>query len=142
MPKSRKRRFGVSVPADLAGDLDRLAEMLGVDRSRLVEQALRSHVHDYLYLLVPHSCMGILVVTRTPGASMEEFFRVVAEYRDVIRIYSHLHVEEACVETMIVSGSSERIRGLYRRLEEVGYHARYIPLDYRGVSPASSSAPR
>jgi len=127
---ARKKRFGVSLPSSLTNDLNRLAEELGVDRSRIVEEAVRQYVHDYLYLLIPHECMGVIIVTRKPGASFDDFFKVVGEYRDIIKIYSHLHVGKACVETMIVSGDSGKIRSLHHRLHEVGCEARYIPLKY------------
>jgi len=122
-----KRRFGISISEDLAQSLDRLTEALGIDRSSLVEEALREYVHDHLHYLEPHHCQGVMILTGR--VEHEELFRIIEENRDIIHSYNHTHVGDVCIEFMIVSGPSERIALLHKRLvEETKCKIRYMPI--------------
>lgn len=123
-----RRRFGVSLSEDLAEGLDRLAERLGCDRSSIVEEALREYLHDHLHYLRPHRCTGVLLVVRPRGHGGSGDF--VDRYQDVVKLYSHLHVDDKCVETLVVSGPSGSIACLVEELERRGWRTRYIPLSY------------
>ena len=120
---SGKKRFGISVPAHMAEQLDRLAEKLGTDRSRLVVEALETFLHDNLHVLEPHKCSGI-IVSRSTRRSLGD---IVEKYRDIIISYNHYHVDGQCIVTMIVSGDSERIVELSGELCRLGCRVRYIP---------------
>ncbi len=119
-----KRRFGVSIPVELAEQLDLLAERLGVDRSRLVVEALKTYIHDHLHVLKPHKCIGVMV---SMGSS-NSLGRLIEEYRDIIIAYNHYHIGDKCIATLLINGESERIRGLTARLLEDKCSLRYIPL--------------
>ncbi len=123
-----RRRFGVSLPEDIAESLDELARRLGRDRSSIVEDALREYMHDHLHFLEPHRCTGILLIIRSRGR--KGFSEIVEKHQDVIRLYSHLHVDGRCIETLYVSGDSTRIACLAEELERMGCRTRYIPLGY------------
>lgn len=121
-----RRRFGVSVSESVAEWLDKLAKALGVDRSRLVEEALSEYLHGYEYLY-RHRCRGVIVAASREAA--EEFARVVEEYRDVVRSSSHHHLGGLCVEVLVVEGESPRVAGLYSALQRIkGCSVRYVPL--------------
>jgi CopG family nickel-responsive transcriptional regulator len=124
---SGKRRFGVSIPSDIADALDKLAEAVNTDRSSLVAEALRTYIHDHLHYLVPHKCLGILIVIDRRGR-LSSTGRVIEKYKDIIKNYTHNHVDNHCVEIFIVNGSSSRIRDLDRELRSIGCSVRYIPL--------------
>ena len=127
--KSSKRRFGISIPENLARDLDKLASKLSIDRSSLVSEAIRTYVHDHLHYLTPHKCMGILILfSNVENDNYRKLLKIIEEYRDIIISYTHHHIEEKCIEVLILSGSSEKIRSLHREFTVLGYKARYLPL--------------
>ncbi len=129
-----KKRFGVSVSEEVARDLDVLADKLSVDRSSIVEEALREYIHDHLYYLKPHRCQGVMVILgRVPH---EKLLNIIEENRDIIHAYSHLHVSGQCIEFMVVSGPSDKIALLHKVLaEETGCTVRYMPVPMEKPSP-------
>ncbi len=50
------------------------------------------------------------------------------EFRDIVKSYSHHHVDGFCLEMIVVSGSSTRVSELHRKLAKVGCRVRYVPL--------------
>ncbi|RLI07373.1 CopG family transcriptional regulator [Candidatus Bathyarchaeota archaeon] len=128
----RKRRFGISIPEALARDLDELAEALSTDRSRLVGQAIRAFIQEHKHHVAPHFCLGLFVVVAFPGRSrMPE---LLEEFRDVVQGYNHFHTGGYCIEVVVVSGFSERIKALHTALLEAeGCSVRYLPLAHRSI---------
>jgi len=125
--EGRKRRFGISIPEALAKDLDRLAEAFSTDRSRLVDQAIRAFVQEHRHHLAPHECLGLFVVVALSGRS--RMVDLLEDFRDVIQGYNHLHARGYCIEIVVVSGHSERIKALHTALLEAeGCSVRYVPL--------------
>jgi CopG family nickel-responsive transcriptional regulator len=121
-----KKRFGVSIPVEVAEDLDKLAGKLGTDRSSLVVEALKTFLHDNLYILKEHVCTGILVSSNVGGEVIPG--EIIEKYRGIIKAYNHYHVGNLCIVTIIVSGPSEKILGLASELSSRGCRVRYIPL--------------
>ncbi len=127
--RKRKRRFGISIPEELAQNLDKLAEKLNSNRSEIVHQALREYVHDHLHYLVPHECRGVIVILGEKEHG--KIFDVIEKYHTIICNYNHTHAEEHCISTLIVSGPSNKIAELHRKLCEIpGVKVRYIPISY------------
>jgi len=122
-----RRRFGVSIPEDLAARLDRLSDRLGVDRSSLVEKAIKSFLEDYGHLLIPHRCSGILILTCSEG-SEGRLASIIEDYRDITTTRFHTHTDSKCIEALILSGEADRIMTLHQEVERAGCRARYIPL--------------
>ncbi len=124
---TRKRRFGVSIPTDIADKLDELSNKLNIDRSSIIVDALKEYIHDHLHYLVPHRCTGLMILV---GGNHIDIANTLEEYRDVVSMYNHMHVHGKCIETLIVSGSSNRIADLHKRLCSIGCRVRYIPVSY------------
>ncbi len=120
-----KRRFGISIPEEVARDLDNLAEKLNTDRSKIVCEAVRLYIRDHIHYLFPHECRGVITLVSEDLNPL----KVVEEYRDVIMEFSHIHVEKICINSLIVSGSSIRIAELHKRLLEICKDVRFIPLN-------------
>lgn len=123
---SGKRRFGVSIPSNIAEALDKLAELTGSDRSSIVAEALRTYLHDHLHYMVPHKCTGfIIVVNKEKNISASI---VIDKFKDIIQSYNHTHYRGKCIEIFFVSGYSGRIAELDKKLRSMGCSVRYIPL--------------
>ena len=121
----RKRRFGVSIPEDVASDLDFLAEKLNVNRSTLVCEAIRTYIRDHAHYLSPHECYGVITLISNDNVQL---LRVIEEFKDIIREFTHIHIDEKCINALVVFGSSTKIAELHRRLLDVFYNVRFIPL--------------
>ena len=121
-----KRRFGVSLPADIADDLDELARLVGSDRSSIVAEALKQFIHDHLHYMVRHKCMGIIVSVK----SRESYSKssLIDEFENIVKNYIHYHMEGLCIEIFFVMGDSEEIVKLHNKLRKITPHVRYIPL--------------
>ncbi|MET1101750.1 MAG: ribbon-helix-helix domain-containing protein [Pyrodictiaceae archaeon] len=124
-----KRRFGVSITSSIAEKLDKLATMLNIDRSRIVEEALKEYLHDQAHLLGNHKCVGLLIVLKRDRKI--DIAEAIEEYKDIISAYNHVHVAGKCIETIMVSGDSARILSLKRKLINIGYIVRYIPISFK-----------
>lgn len=116
------KRFGVSIPESLAEDLDRLSKILGVSRSEVVREALKIYLREYSHYMKRHECCGIIVTVSSGVLS------VVEDYRDIINNYTHVHLEDKCVDSFLVAGDSERIAEFHSKLLNICDHVRYIPL--------------
>ena len=123
------KRFGVSIPENLAKDLDRLSRILGVSRSEIVREALRAYLSEFSHYLTKHDCCGIIATTSSG------VLKVVEDYKDIINNYTHVHVGDSCVNSFLVSGNSERIAEFHKRLLSVCEHVRYIPLKCNVFKP-------
>lgn len=122
-----KRRFGVSIPQNLAEALDKLASRLGVSRSELVALALREFLHDHSHYLYKHECTGVIILVGSEK-QRRKVESLLESYRDIVRAYLHAHTEGECIEVIIVKGCSVRISTLHRKLVETGCKPRFIPL--------------
>ncbi len=121
---SAKRRFGVSLPRDLADTLDALATVLGVERSTVVEEAIRHYLDDHRHLLIKHHCRGVIAALCPQDADAS---RVVKTYRSIIAAHFHIHLDGICVDIIAVSGDSGEIARVLGSLKAEGCTARYIP---------------
>jgi CopG family nickel-responsive transcriptional regulator len=119
-----KKRFGVSIPKELAERVDDLAEKLDVSRSEVIQEALKAYIRDHIHYLIRHECCGIITLV----SENLEHLKVVEDFRDIIAEFTHIHVEGICVNSFIVSGDSLRIAELHNRLLKVCKEVRFIPL--------------
>lgn len=106
----------------LADALDRLAGKLGVERSRVVEEAVKAYIGDLSHLLVPHECRGVIVAACPRGLG-----EAVEEARGIVEAHLHAHAGGDCIEVIVVHGESGEIARLYSSLLKRGCTARYLP---------------
>lgn len=129
MPKRvPKRRFGISISKNLADKLDNLAKALKIDRSSLIEEAIKEYIHDHAHYLTPHKCTGVMILYNTHRH--ENWYNIIDKYVDIVVSYNHVHKDCICIEMLVVSGSSNRILELHKELLSLGIKARYFPLTY------------
>ncbi len=125
-----KKRFGISISSDIATALDEIAKDIGLDRSHLIEEAIRSYIEEYKHLMEKHICRGILIVHVKSGESMmNRVFEIFEDYKDIIVSHSHHHVAGECILTVIVYGDSKRVSELHRKLP-YSCTTRYVPLSH------------
>ncbi|ABM81309.1 CopG family ribbon-helix-helix protein [Hyperthermus butylicus] len=120
-----KRRFGISINESIAKMLEVLSNQTGVNRSRLIEEAIKGYLEDHSHLLVPHDCKGILVA-HCPASG--QLSNITEEYSEVIVAWLHAHLNEACMEAFFAEGESRKIMGLYSEILKRGCKGRYIPV--------------
>ncbi len=125
-----KRRFGISIPYILADILDELASKLGINRSSLIEKALRDFLQDHIHYLTPHQCQGIMILMGKYERT--SLLPIIEKYRDIIHSYIHTHLNNICIEIIMVSGNSTRISSLHSVLERSlkGCRIKYVPISY------------
>ena len=125
-----KRRFGVSLPRRIADEVDELARILGVSRSALIAEALATYLDMKRHLITPHECRGVMVLVRDGEGWEEPYMDIVHEFNDIVMGHLHVHLEKACVNVLIVKGSSKRIAMLEAKLRErlKGCRVYYVPL--------------
>ncbi len=122
-----RRRFGISVSSSIAEWLDRLARRLGVDRSRLVERALESFLHEYAHYLYEHECQGVIIAVKRDGRG--DTAKIIESFRDIVLSNMHHHIGDLCVDIVVVRGSSKRIAELHSALTSIkDCTVRYVPI--------------
>jgi len=124
---ARKRRFGVSISSAIADSLDAITGRLGLDRSSLVEIALKSLLEDYVHHLIPHNCVAL--ITHICEKDPEELVSMIAKHQDIKVTQLHSHSEDKCLQILLVSGPSSSIAKLYSELAKIkGCKTKYTPL--------------
>jgi len=124
-----KRRFGISLPEDLAASLDELANKLEVDRSTLITEVLREFVHDRIHVLTPHHCRGVLIVV-SGDKHASQLASMYEKYQKMVKARMHCHSENNCIDVLIVEANSDDILNFKRELLSLKIKVRYLPLQW------------
>ncbi len=125
-----KRRFGVSIPEHLARDLDELGTKMSIERSRLVEEAVRVYIRDHKHHLYPHKCRGLLIVqTKTSSCLWGEINSIMEKHREIVRFSIHFHIDDDCLDIFVTEGESNEVSLFHQELMGLkGTITRYVPL--------------
>jgi CopG family nickel-responsive transcriptional regulator len=121
------KRFGVSLPEDLAKAVEKLSEELGTTRSAVVAQAVSNFLSAYSqHLKDGHRCMGaVLAITK----GVEDVNEALERYRELIVNFSHMHVEGKCVSVFVVYGDGKKIGEFLMAISERADKAYFTPLE-------------
>ncbi|PLJ77814.1 CopG family ribbon-helix-helix protein [Infirmifilum sp. SLHALR2] len=127
--KRCKVRFGVSLESDLASDVERLANVMGTNRSHIVNMAVRSFLDEKFHFTAPHECEGVLIISYEPrrGSLIDS---EIERRKEAIRSRLHLHTTEGlCTDVLYVKAYSDEIVGLESSMNRCGCKVcRFIPL--------------
>ncbi len=135
-----KRRFGVSISRGLAESLDVVAEALGLDRSSVVELALRGLLEDYTHHVVPHSCVAL--IAHICDRELVEVTAMIGGYEELKITQLHSHTGEKCIQILLVAGPSRVIADFFSKLAKLkGCKARYMPLHDLSSTPGREQPP-
>ncbi|MEM0453450.1 MAG: ribbon-helix-helix domain-containing protein [Sulfolobales archaeon] len=126
---SSKRRFGVALSSELADELDNIVRSFSVDRSKVVEHAIKGFITEFVHYRKPHRCTGVLVLFNREH-DITSTTNLIDEYKDIILAYTHQHISTYCIEVLIVNGDSATIADLHHKALKNKYRCRYVPLDY------------
>ncbi len=126
--KSSKIRFGVSLEARLAEDIERMAIAMGTNRSHIVSIAVRRFLDENHHFISPHECEGIVIISYEPEKS-EEIDPEIENRKESIRSRLHLHTSEGlCIEVLYVKAHSNDILELESSMTRCGCKAfKFIP---------------
>lgn len=119
-----KKRFGVSIPVDVAEKLDEIASEIKRDRSSLVAKALEEYIHEELHYEKEHACSGIVVVMggEVPGDAE------LGDLKTIVKTSCSVRLSGYVVTVLFVEGPYDKIRSLRRKISDKAELSRYIPL--------------
>ncbi len=116
MVKKGVVRFSVSTPPNLLKEFDEVVEVMGYDRSRAVQLAMRNFITEYRWTHeVDGVGLGALVtVYDHEYRGLEEALTEIQhESRAIVNSSMHVHLDERrCLEIIAVKGGLEVIRNL------------------------------
>lgn len=119
---SKPRKFGVYIPEELAGDLEKCMRVTGIrSRSAVVREALRLFVAEHAWEAAGRAAgvIGVLYDHGVKGVD-EELTDIQHRYLDEIVATVHVHLtERECMLAIIVRGEVPRLRQLVSRIESV-----------------------
>ena len=125
-----KRRFGISIPGELADRIDQLASKLDIDRSTLITEVLREFMHDRIHILKPHYCKGALIIVSKErhASSLSEIYE---EYQEIIKARMHCHADGECIDLLFIKAHSSEILEFKRKLYSLkAVRIRYMPVSW------------
>jgi CopG family nickel-responsive transcriptional regulator len=124
---SSKKRFGISIPADVADQLEMTVNSTGSDRSSIVAKALEQYLHEDIHKDVEHSCSGIIICY---GVFLPDAIRS-EHYFKVVKTTCTVNLSGGQVTVLFVEGSFKDINALRKsivRKSRKPLITRYIPL--------------
>jgi CopG family nickel-responsive transcriptional regulator len=119
-----KKRFGIAIHTELVNELDALVKDLNMNRSKLVEQAIKEFLCEFKHHLKPHECVGVMLVFNTASSKSSD---IIDEFKDVILAYTHHHIDDRCIEIIVLKGNSEIIAKFHKKLLGNSCRCRFIP---------------
>lgn len=119
-----KKRFGISVPAEVANKLEELAETAARDRSSVVVKALEEYLHEEVHGEREHSCSGVLILLGTSKVSDVD----LGDLWTIVKASCSVKLGPSTVTVVFVEGSYAKIKQLRKLLVGKYEMTRYIPL--------------
>ena len=120
------KRFGVSLPREVADEVDKVSEELGVTRSELVANALQQYLESRRNHSEPfHQCLGVLLALSDATLEVGD---MVEENKSSILAYTHMHVNGKCLTILVVKGSGAEVEKLTLKLSQKAHMAKHVPL--------------
>ncbi|AAL63889.1 CopG family ribbon-helix-helix protein [Pyrobaculum aerophilum] len=121
------KRFGVSLPKQVAEEVERLSQEIGVTRSEIVAAALQEYLESRRDHVKPeHNCMGIVLAL---SSSFSDIGEIIESYKPFIVAYTHLHVEGKCLTITVVRGDGGEVEKMVLEMGRRAQVIRYVPLE-------------
>jgi CopG family nickel-responsive transcriptional regulator len=119
--KEKVKRFSVSLPPALVGELDEACRSMGyASRSKAIHDALRGFITEFEWMRKKGGWVtgAIAMLHYLDKASLpEELTEVQHKFMNIIHSTMHIHLEEdKCLEIIAVSGPVSEVKELTRNL--------------------------
>jgi len=115
-------KFGVYIPKELANDLERIMNALGISsKSALVREALRLYIIEHKWKVAKEAVgiIGVIYNHEISGVD-EELTNIQHDFLDIIVSTLHVHLsKEKCMLAIAVRGNAEKIKYLIGKLSTV-----------------------
>lgn len=134
---SRNRKVtvktGVSFPADLLENFDRILREMGIaSRSQGLQEAIRAFITVNSWRLSgEENVAGVILVHYSHDVKSleEDLTDVQHDFIDIIPSALHLHLtEEDCLLVIIVRGAASKIRRLSEKIRGIGKTKQILPI--------------
>ncbi|MEM1572680.1 CopG family ribbon-helix-helix protein [Pyrobaculum sp.] len=120
------KRFGIAIPKEVASEVEKLSQELGVTRSDLIAVAVQEYLESRKNHADPgHQCVGAVLAL---SDSFSDVGEIIEEHKTSVLAYTHLHVEGKCLTILVVKGSVDAVERLTLELSKKVHVARYVPL--------------
>lgn len=129
-----KRRFGVSIPSEIADEVNRIATAQSRDRSAIIADAIEEYLHTAQHLVkVEHICKGaVLVYERSTGSrGLLRIPSMLERYGKVVVGYSFLRAGDDALFIALVKGESDLLAQIINELSRSFRSVKYIPIGCR-----------
>lgn len=111
--------ISVSLSGDELADFDRLVDHFGYDsRSSAVRDALHRFVAEHRMDWEGHVDL-VLTLVYAADRGQNEVYAVAHDHEALIRTSTHHHLDERCVDVLVVHGPGEEVHRLMDRLTKV-----------------------
>jgi CopG family nickel-responsive transcriptional regulator len=120
------RRFGISLPRELAEAVDRISQETGATRSEVIAAALWEYLETRKDHKKPgHQCIGVVAAVTDTFSDVGDAIEVNKTH---IVAYTHVHIEGRCLTIVVVRGDGSQIERLALEVAKRARLARYVPL--------------
>ena len=115
---SKVSRVCISIPSDLLEEFDKLIKRMGWDRSKAVQNAVRTFLAEYKWKEEGFGAGAIALIYDHSIRGLEErLTEIQHSCKGVIESAMHVHLDERnCLEIIAVKGQSVKIRELADKL--------------------------
>ncbi|MEM4718242.1 MAG: hypothetical protein QXE81_05740 [Desulfurococcaceae archaeon] len=123
---TKKKRFGVSIPINVAKELDEIAFMDGVDRSSIITRAVTQYLHEDKHIVEEHECSGMIIYYGL--LSLEN---IAGYYDKIVKSLYSVKLREGHITVVFVEGPYGEIEKLRKQMtNKTRRHAfiKYLPL--------------
>jgi transcriptional regulator, CopG family len=120
------KRFGVSLPKEVAEAVEKLSQEAGVTKSEVVAAALQEYIEARKDHREPgHQCLGVVMAVTDTFSDVGD---AIEENKPHIVAYTHLHVEGRCLTIVVVRGEGSQIEKFTLQVAKKAKLMRYVPL--------------
>ncbi|MCS7116273.1 MAG: nickel-responsive transcriptional regulator NikR [Nitrososphaerales archaeon] len=113
-------RFSVSVSPELLKEFDEVTNIIGYDRSKAIQQAMRNFLNEYKWRYEEKGlAVGaiVLIYNHEVRGLEDSLTDIQHHYRDIIQSSIHIHLDEQnCLLQVVVKGEVMNIRRLAKDL--------------------------
>lgn len=123
------RRITITIDDDLYEMMEKTLAKLGeVNRSRFITSALNNYLSE---VMIPEDgqvfSLVVIIFNHEVGEVDKEITSVQHDYRDIIKVTTHIHLtEDLCAEVIHIVGDSRRVREIVSRLSKIERGVKYL----------------